>query len=414
MKTGKNQKERQRMGGRLRMYNVQFGDAFLLYGQGENLLVDLGSIQGAFCFNQVRDSIRAESAGGQLSLMLTHFHRDHWSGLHNQPAGHPLPPIKMIYLPDIFQMRFYGRLDVIVRSLLGDFLEAVVLRKRPQFTLADLLREVLPGLSGRQIRFLSRGDTFSVGGQDYEVLWPRLETEDVVGARNKRLLEFIERVEAKLAAAGAEDRLWDTMEAMANVLLRDFAASLDQRISPVVGAEQRLYEDVYDRAQRLAEALMTDVQQDEGAFRDQVRYYAEQLSRDWNRVSLVFQERCEADGGGILMTGDAPRTVMKRLASGTLGTPGLLEQYAVIKAPHHGTGSHFCAVLPNCRYLCISSGTGNRGYRKITEEYEYVYGSLGKKAEICCTNPWCEFRDRRRPCPCFDAGPPRSFYDVCW
>lgn len=81
------------MGGRLRMYNVQFGDAFLLYGQGENLLVDLGSIQGAFCFNQVRDSIRAESAGGQLSLMLTHFHRDHWSGLHNQPAGHPLPPI---------------------------------------------------------------------------------------------------------------------------------------------------------------------------------------------------------------------------------------------------------------------------------------------------------------------------------
>ena len=93
------------MGGKLRMYNVEFGDAFLLYGQGENLLVDLGSIQNGFPFSRVRDSIKDESREKELSLLLTHFHEDHWSGLHNQTPGHQLPGLKMVYLPDIFRMR---------------------------------------------------------------------------------------------------------------------------------------------------------------------------------------------------------------------------------------------------------------------------------------------------------------------
>lgn len=407
------------MGGKLRMYNVEFGDAFLLYGEGENLLVDLGSIESGFCFDPVRDSVRTESAGSQFSLMLTHFHRDHWSGLHNQPAGHPLPPIRHLYLPDIFGMRFYTSLDVIVRSLLGDFLEAVLLQKRPRFTLADLMREVLPGLHGKQIVFLSRGDEFSMGGRRCEVLWPRLNQADAVGTRTRGLLSFLERTEAKLRTAEAGGGLRDTMEAMANILLRDFAASIDRPVSTAIRAEQRSYEEVYARAQRMAETLAADVARDEGEFRDKVRHYAEQLSRDWNRVSLVFQE-LEAENdtgstdGGVLMTGDAPKAVMRRLADGTYGAPGLRERYAVIKAPHHGTRSHFCAVLPHCRYFCVSSGTGNRGYQKITEEYEYVYGCRGKGSEMCCTNPRCEFLDRKRFCPQFDIQPVRDFYDVCW
>lgn len=406
------------MGGKLRMYNVQFGDAFLLYGEGENLLVDLGSIDSGFCFDPVRDSIRSESAGGQLSLMLTHFHKDHWSGLHNQPPGHQLPPIKVIYLPDIFHMRIYSRLDVIVRSLLGDFLEAVILQKRPQFTLADLLREVLPGLPRDQIRFLSRGDDFWMGGRHYRVLWPRLNPEDLIGSRNGPLLEFLERVEAKLGTNEAAGGLWETMEAMANVLLRDFAASLDLQITTIIWPEQRSYEEVYLRAQRLAEILAEDVRRDGGEFRQKVRDYAGRLSRDWNWVSLVFHEQGAAggmqSGGGVLMTGDVPENTMKRLAGGVFGTPSLWDRYDVIKAPHHGTHSHFCAVLPKCRHFCISNGSGNRNYRKIAVEYEYVYGCLGKKSEMHCTNPRCEFLDQRKICPYFNVHPVEDFYDICW
>lgn len=406
------------MGGKLRMYNVEFGDAFLLYGEGENLLVDLGSIDSGFCFDLVRDSIRAESAGRQFSLMLTHFHRDHWSGLHDQPAGHPLPPIQIIYLPDIFGMRYVSRLDVIVRSLLGDFLEAVILQKDPRFTLAELLREVLPGLPRNQIRFLSRGDTFTMGGQSCEVLWPRLTQMDVVGKRNPRLMEFLERADAKLDAVEASGGLWDTMDTMANILLRDFARSIEYPISTLIRAEGRSYEELYGQAQRMAAALAEETARDEGEFRDKVRRYAEKLRQDWNRVSLVFQERSEArksqTDSGVLMTGDITNTILKRLADGTYGNPRLRDRYDVIKAPHHGTNTHFCAVLPHCRYLCISNGEGNPKFHKIAEEYEHVYGCWGKKAEMCCTNQRCEFFDLRGICPYFSTHAEADYYDVCW
>lgn len=400
------------MNGRLRMYNVEFGDAFLLYGEGENLLVDLGSADSGFCFDGVRDSIRAECAGGRFSLMLTHFHRDHWFGLHDQTPGHTLPPVGTLYLPDIFGMRFSGELDVIVRSLLGDFLEAVVLRSRPRFTLADLLREVLPGLPEEKIRLLRRGDGFSMGGRQYEVLWPRLERGDVLGRRSVPLEEFLKRTEAKLEADGAEGRLEETLERMADILLRDFAASLEEQVErePVQGS----YEDVYARAQRMAELLAGDVERDIGEYRDKVRRYAQQLSRDWNRVSLVFQERDGADSGGVLMTGDVPGAVLRRLARGGYGAPGLLGEYGVIKAPHHGTSTHFCAILPPCRCLCISNGAGNAGYRKIAEDYEYVYGCRGKGAEMCCTNPRCRFLEATRYCPQFHGYAPADCYDVSW
>jgi len=85
-------------------------------------------------------------------LLATHFHRDHWSGLHNQTPGHRLPPLKLVYLPDIFRMRVMGRWDPVTKSLLCDFLRGVIALSSPdlldqvtlshtlRFTLADLLR----------------------------------------------------------------------------------------------------------------------------------------------------------------------------------------------------------------------------------------------------------------------------------
>ena len=262
-----------------------------------------------------------------------------------------------------------------------------------------------------------------MGGRHYEVLWPRLHQADVVVKRDKALRQFLEQAEDKLAAGGAESRLWDTMEAMADALLRDFAALQEQPISDILRAEQRPYEDLYRRAQELAGILANDVKRDEGEFREKARYYAEQLGKDWNRVSLVFQEgqpefpeaRAErAEPDGVLMTGDVPKPILTKLVKGGFGTPRLRESYAVIKAPHHGTSSHFCAILPRSRYFCISNGEGNKNYHKITEQYEHVYGCLGKKADIRCTNPRCEFLDWNGYCPYFDKEPKKDWYQITW
>lgn len=397
------------MSGKLRMYNVEFGDAFLLYGEEENLLVDLGSIDAGFNFCPVRDSIRHECVGKQLSLLLTHFHKDHWSGLHNQVAGHCLPTLKMVYLPDIFKMRMWGKLDIVMRSLLGDFLESVILQQRPHFSLAELLREVLPGLPKDKICLLARGDVFHVGGKNYEVLWPRLSSEDVAVKRDKALRDFLERIEGKLSAAGEANKLWDTLDIMATILLRDFASSQDIQYEEAVWDDQRSYEDMYLRTQKMATILANVCQKDKD-FREKVHYYTGALSKNWNRVSLVFHE---LENKSLLMTGDVLGSTLKHLSNGDYGAPLLKEKYEVIKAPHHGTDSHFCAILPASHVFCISNGEGNRSYHKISEKYEYVYGCRGKKSEIRCTNPRCDYSERYG-CPYFNAFPIECCYDISW
>jgi len=396
------------------MYHVGFGDAFLLYGRGENLLVDLGSIHTGFPFDPVRASVGGESPEG-LSLLLTHFHKDHWSGLHTLPGECPLPPLRRIYLPDIFHMRYVGKLDVVVRGLLSDLLDAVYLDKRLHFTLAELLREVLPDLPRERIRFLARGDVFHMGGLRCEVLWPRLERDDVVMKRSQDLRQFLDRLEAKLSAAQAEHGLWDTIDALANVLLRDFARTLEDEAINMVWNDDRSYEDLYEQAQALTDILRADLKWEDGEFRSKVRYYAEELGKDWNRVSLVFQTQSpERDGdAGALMTGDVPGSILTKLIHGDFPGPSVRESYAVIKAPHHGTRSHFCTILPYSQYICISNGEGNKKYQQITEQYEHVYGELGKKSVIRCTTPRCEYC-KNRLCPYFSRFSRGPFYDVEW
>ena len=397
------------MHGKLRMYNVEFGDAFLLYGKEENLLVDLGSIWSAVNFNAIRDSIRDESQEKQLSLILTHFHKDHWSGLHNQTKGHELPALKAVYLPDIFQMRIVGELDAISRDLLGDFFSAVILDRRTNFTLADLLREVIPNLNKSTVRLLTRGDSFAVGGKNYEVLWPDLSGSVVPAKKTERLREFLERIESKLAADGAEARLQDTIDQLANILLEEFDRSMND-MTHFVWPEQRSYQELYEQIENLRQLLTMEIERDEGELRQKVKYYAEQLKKDWNQVSIVFHE---CGDNGVLMTGDIPKNILKQLINGKLGAPQAKNQYAVIKAPHHGTSSHFCPTLPQCCYLCISNGEGNPRYQKIGEEYERDY-AMRQGVKLRCTQNRCEYFDQLHSCPCFSTYLAKLFYDVTW
>lgn len=187
----------------LRMYNVEFGDGFLLLGQAEHLLVDLGSIDHTVDFDPIRDDIRSLCGSAQLSLVLTHFHKDHWSGLRDQPAAHRLPAMRRVYLPDLFGLRVPGRQDAVAGSLLGELLESVVLDQKPEFTLAQLLRQVLPATGGRVV-LLRRGERFTVDGTEYEVLWPRLKAKDITRRRRAAFRRFLDRLERGVEAPEGE------------------------------------------------------------------------------------------------------------------------------------------------------------------------------------------------------------------
>lgn len=380
----------------LRMYNVEFGDGFLLLGKAEHLLVDLGSIDRTVDFDPIRDDIRALCAPAQLSLLLTHFHKDHWSGLRDQPAAHHLPPMHWVYLPDLFGLRVPDRQDVVAGGLLGELLEAVVLDRSPEFTLAELLRQVLPRLGGRVV-LLRRGDEFAVDGIKYQVLWPRLEIKDITRRRRAAFRRFLERLERSVEAPEGAG-VWRTVNDLADVLLRDFAEEMDlPRQIDLFPPQLPGYQLMMARIARLAQRMRTSYETGGREFQRRMHYYAKALQEDWNKVSLVFQG--SPSGGGILMTGDVPKGVLKEQTRGAYGPPYFLDGYQIIKAPHHGTGSHFCDSLPPCDFLCISNGTGNRRYQKISRSYETAYGVLGRRTSLRCTNDRCEFSAAGGHCP---------------
>lgn len=396
---------------RLRMYNVEFGDAFLLCGQRENLLVDLGSIDPAVDFAPIQRDIARESLEKEASLLLTHFHEDHWSGLRRQPGGPFLPPFRVVYLPNLFGIRTPGKLDPVVSGLLGELLEAVVLDRALHFTLADLLREVLPSLDWGKVRFLQQGDMFSADGVNYRVLWPKRES--MARRMTGQLREFLKQLDALLLERGMERPLLEFLGDLADLLLRDLAAytGYQQQLDlwPYNGSS---YEELYGQAQRASDILRESFRtlNRESRVWHQFRHYADALKEDWNKLSIVFHnaESCEEN---LLMTGDVPSGVLDQIALGKMKGVGFWRHYFAVKAPHHGTKSHFCPRLPDCRYICISNGRGNRRYQRITDWYEKTYGVGSRRAVLQCTNGRCEYL-ARSSCPGCTALPPQACHTI--
>jgi len=396
------------------MYNVEFGDAFLLYENEENLLVDLGSIKSDFNFVPIRKLIKADCNQKEFSFLLTHFHKDHWSGLLNQTTASKLPAVKTVYLPDIFGTRYAKQIDIIVRSLISEFFQSIILDVKLSFTLADLLHNILPSLASEQITFLARDSTFFVGKKKYKVLWPSVQEKDIVMEQDTKLRYLIEQLNKLLAESGWDYNLLETLDKTATALLVKFARNINHALQDDKWEIQEEFEVLNTRmglaAESLSKTLKTPLANESlKTLRSSIQYYIKALDGNWNDISLVFHEM---ETGEVLMTGDIPRNTLKKLIHGEYGNPKLKEKYLIIKAPHHGTETHFCALLPPCRHYCISNGAGNKNYGEISELYEYVYGCLGKGSRIICTNPSrCEFL-RRNVCPTSRTCPCRIYYDI--
>lgn len=164
----------------IRMYDVHFGDCFLLEEQNECLLVDFGSIDSNFNLDAVANNISTQIQGKEFSVLLTHFHEDHMNGL-----GHLLnildtTKIAKFYLPSVVCMNIkrkmkYSFLQV---SIISDFLQSLVLQKEnPEITIYSLLLSLIQ--NNAKVIFLKRDDTFTCDQTDYEVLWPSCAELDV-------------------------------------------------------------------------------------------------------------------------------------------------------------------------------------------------------------------------------------------
>ena len=350
----------------LELHNVEYGECVVLGGShGEILMVDCGSMNRnrkedgrelTLCVNEgILERYRKSPS---RAFLLSHCHRDHLSGFWNLLGKEP-KYFSRIYLPA-------SPCDAHGRYLLLEFalFVFVFLRDQTDYSRANIaslrLFERAARASGPEtVRGLGAGDSFAFDGVTYDVLWPVRENYPF----------------APLFASAVEDMNVE----LSSPFLPECAARFQALKSEFCRAYGRAASGKELDAQQAAECTALLLRIDELApelnllppapdireilSRPVVRTaYADAL----NAASVVFHNRRtqEASLDDILMTGDAAPETMDAIAGQLYGG------YYILKAPHHGTASHWSHLFSeiSAEHILISSGGYDKG-GKIAQEY---------------------------------------------
>ena len=125
---------------RVNMYNMEFGDCFLICDENENLLVDFGSDNSHCDISAVASHIKAINGDKELSCLISHFHEDHISGFLQSSLV-----AKDIYIPDIIAMsKTVGKLSFLQLSILSDIFKWISVNQKGKLsiTLYDFLLKI--------------------------------------------------------------------------------------------------------------------------------------------------------------------------------------------------------------------------------------------------------------------------------
>lgn len=400
---------------KVRMYDVKFGECIMLYHEQENLLVDFGCDSGSeFCSDEaeyavakngyvrrlerVAEDIVNESSGKDLSVLLSHFHDDHINGFLKTKLADQVQ-VKNLYIPNVVEMNItHGKISALQMSILHDIFEAVVLQNgSPKITLYSLLLKILDVNSKVQcVCFLERGKDFEVSKTKYDVLWPCFKK---LKYHSKTITKVLKTAEL----LGLAEHIGGDGEQTGFDIVNEFAELIGNAYGRVSNSKY-LSEDKF----RLIHELLPDLDSKYQELEDTISKFTDnktllsvnlqkeikatiRMMDDKNKVSIVFQDRVEGAYHNVFMTGDALKSDLEWvIQQNEIGLPRhFSNRYLIVKAPHHGTPSHYTPLLPNCHFVLISNGKNRKGYGRIAYEYGGFLWS-NRSANMVCTNQNCE------------------------
>lgn len=387
-------------------YDTAFGECFLIDEPEKNraLLVDYGS-DTPYILESVRKNILEDFRKREFSILLTHFHQDHINGFWKASLSGEID-IHTVYIPDIFSMRRARvRFDFLQLQVLSDLFSSVVLERKPaEITLYSLLKQ-LTGIRAK-IVFLHSGNEFSFASQNFQVLWPNFNILNIDPRIEKSLIPLLQKFGIVDHSIGFDDGGKGPVSIQ---YVDDFINALLDAYGAFAGSE---YENLQSLMGRVEEAFQVMSR----FFTTQARELSEEVSDSFlndlkgrlagiknqgNRISIVFQDQPRERMSRILMTGDIPASDMKKIIAGPTKNTGsfpLSQKYTAIKAPHHGTYTHFVESFPPCDYFLISNGqpsSAHKKWGKISYLYSGFYAS-NKGCQIECTYPRCQILDMKK------------------
>jgi hypothetical protein len=381
------------------MFNMGFGDCFLIRDDSDSLFVDCGTLSQVhpclpgFAFNA------AFMLPSAPKMLISHFHLDHFGLIGSVPNLYPAFKYQTLYIRGMaaldypFWVKSYLASLLVLLAVTKDTREFVALMNIPGTLLSVCA-------SNGKIITVAKGSPLRIGQTSCTVLWPprdalsqfpqrwsaeKNQVDDFYqglwrvasnnGRSRKSSRRFIDSIKAFWSDEGGNGTA-DFKEAFLDNYalitrkeqLKKIAAKVSaccQIISSFVTSHPMVIQYIDEHASSMKK-IGSDVE---------------------NSLSIVFH--CP---GKFLFTGDAPKEVMKQCL--LLPTP----TYRIIKIPHHGTKNYYFNFqpysVPDCVYLIPNSSL----YRKTGYEIDRRYTGASCHCLNCSSTSACKAMKNRGKC----------------
>lgn len=298
---------------------MKFGESIFINDNfspnNQGILIDCGSLYSKI--NSTYDIIYNNIKDLNPDVLITHFHKDHISGL-LYFAINKKSIFNNLYIPDIFNLRNSSK---IVTLILIDYLLQSV--KISSLKNASTLYDLVLGLcsTSKKIKFLKRNDEF----RNYKVLAPF--EEDIINAA--------ESLYNDLKPFSSD---WDKI-----------SSNFIKIISSKVDGEQLSQSRIYSRELSITDSMFKDLER----LSQNDSQAKKSLNSFGHKINIVFHSKNNSVNENILFTGDAECNQLDKLKS--LGD--FYNQYKIYKIPHHGTKKHLykdidsdIAIISNAKH----------------------------------------------------------------
>lgn len=375
------------------MYNAWFGDCFQIQNGSSNLFVDFGVHHGSrirYPLNRklvhkiIADDI--EKGSKNRSLLITHYHDDHLSGLVYMMQQHKLRFFKYnrlfetVYIPNIWGVS--GASNIVLLHLLEELIRRY--KVKSNISLLDFV-EFLCG-STYKVVFSHRGTVME--DEKYIALWPDPE---IVGDIARGFLDEFSIIN--------NSPIFSTLLEISN--------GLCEIVAEIAGGKE-LYgsQDSHVYIQRIEEIRiqLNSLQENrviqEWSNNDTL---VSSLNSFGNKISIVFHNKENGKYENLLFTGDIESKYMDMIAQNYDKNKecAMHDTYCYVKIPHHGTDKYFYDFSKyNPKVFMIPNGSCYTW--KISKDY-IQDGTNGNNAKVYCSNcNWCEgnIKLRKFTCPC--------------
>ena len=364
------------------MFQMGFGESILIHQDDSCLLVDCGS-ESKHSNEYFDDVVKELEKYTKRSLLISHFHEDHMNGV-KYLYDHCTQGFDIVFLPNIFEKG-----NKALELLIVQHLKDLGTKKSESYQLWQLLLNLIKAKN--QVQLIQRGDDFVGSACQFRALWPVND--------NKKVVALWNQIEASANNIGfslqqiseAADWLRETMRWITE------DGDVAVKYSRAEEAVSASFENFLNLRTRYIELIS---RKDEDAKRKTTQLQALFKKLKDNEHSIVFHT---VDGHQlqVLMTGDATKESILDIANNSvLPYISIKDNYHVLKAPHHGTATHYCDLSPWFNYdrLLISNGETPKSSRgPIAEQYLLN----GRAKHVYCTNTIrsrCEYMKKHNQC----------------